>query len=76
MRRLAYSLFCWLVVGQDLQAQVDQENYGSNNVFDSFNLRFDVQQEFTPSLSSLDSVELLFNAGLGDPSSPYQAHWP
>ena len=47
-----------LAVGSDLRAQVDQANWSSFPNLGGVNLRYDPRQEFTPSLSALDSVVL------------------
>ena len=47
---------------------MDQEHIFPGDLFQSFNVGWDVRQEFTPSLGALDSVELLFNSGIFDPA--------
>jgi hypothetical protein len=51
----------------NVAAQVDQDHFHAIEPSASFNLSLGLQQEFTPTLGALDSVQLLFNASTIDP---------
>jgi hypothetical protein len=51
---------CCIAAAHQVSAQVDQEHViASDNHYSAFNVRFDVRQEFTPTLDEVDTVELV-----------------
>src|ERR1051326_1377576 len=68
-RSVSVLLLAWLAANQGF-AQVDQDHWTDSHFIGGYNLSFGLQQEFTPTLDSMDTIQLKVGQGGADAIFP------